>query len=106
MISFNYNVPFGHYEDSKNGIVMWIGDKENYKWKLDFPAYFGMPPAPPIVCYVPEWIFERKDEIRTARDKFKYLADLGFVFHIHDKCCNTHNRIIRHGNVVLDLPCC
>ena len=102
----NYDIPFGHYDDVQYGVVMYVGNKKYYKWKFSFPAYFGTPPSPPTVCYVPEWIFDRKEELRSARDKFKYLADLEFVFHAHDKCGNTHNRIMRHGNTILDLPCC
>ncbi len=105
-IEFNNEIRFGHKDDDIDGLIMWIGDEANYKWKLIFPAFFGMMPAPPTICYLPEWIFERTESRRKSRQTFQVLADLEFLFHMHDKCGNTHNRVMRHGEVVLDLPCC
>lgn len=102
----NNDVPFGHTNDINGDIAMYIGDETDYKWKLIFPVFFGALPAPPTICYLPEWIFERTESHRKAREKFQILADLEFLFHIHDKCGNTHNRVMHHGEVVLDLPCC
>ncbi len=37
-MKFDNNVPFGHKNNSNNGIAMCIGDNTNHKCKLIFPV--------------------------------------------------------------------
>ena len=103
-------IPFGHTENpATGGIQMWVGDENESRWRLEFPSELarGYFPTPPTVCYIPTWIFEvAPRRAKKARQDFGILADLEFQNHNHENCGDIHNRIVRHGVVVLDVPCC
>ena len=99
-----FGIPFGHRDNSATGgILMWVGDQNESRWQLDFPLSFG---SPTTRCYLPPWIFTPGEIYAKARQTFFVLADLEFQGHDHEDCGGTHNRIVRHGEVVLDVPCC
>ena len=83
-----------------------IGDPKAYQWRLDFPTWYGDPPAPAITVLLPADIFDQDEACRSKRVVYRQLADLEFLDHNCDRCGGQHRVVVRHDDRVLDLPCC